>query len=111
MSDQTAEPTGSVCSSGPYRCFAHVRTRPTGDISVYAAPNGFGPTDLISAYSINTTIANAPTIAIIDAYGYTALESDLAMYRTQYGLPACTKANGCLTVVNQNGQATPRPAA
>ncbi|HEX3477947.1 MAG TPA: S53 family peptidase, partial [Kofleriaceae bacterium] len=37
-------------------------------------------------------------------------ESDLAAYRTKYGLPACTKASGCLTIVNQNGAASPLPA-
>ena len=34
---------------------------------------------------------------------------DLAKYRSQYGLPPCTKANGCLKIVNQNGQASPLP--
>ena len=30
-------------------------------------------------------------------------ESDLATYRTQYGLPACTRANGCFRKVNESG--------
>src|SRR5207249_7099731 len=30
-------------------------------------------------------------------------ESDLAVYRSQYGLPPCTTANGCFRKVNQNG--------
>jgi subtilase family serine protease len=107
--DPNDEPTGSVCSSGPVRCFAHVRTHETGEVRPFAAPNGYGPPDLVAAYSIPTNITTKPVIAIVDAYGYTALESDLAMYRSQYGLPACTKANGCLNVINQSGQATPLP--
>src|SRR5262245_31772082 len=108
--DLNEEPTGSVCSTGPMRCFAHVRTHETGEVRAFAGPTGFGPNDLASAYAIPTNLTTTPTIAIVDAYGYTALESDLAMYRSQYGLPPCTKANGCLTVINQNGAATPLPA-
>jgi subtilase family serine protease len=44
------------------------------------------------------------TVAVVDAYGYNNAESDLAVYRSQYGLPACTTANGCFKKVNQNGQ-------
>lgn len=32
-----------------------------------------------------------------------AVESDLAQYRGQFNLPACTTANGCFVNVNQNG--------
>ncbi|MCA4133984.1 hypothetical protein [Arthrobacter sp. M4] len=42
-------------------------------------------------------------MAIVDAYGYPNLERDLAIYRSQFGLPACTVNNGCLTIMNQNG--------
>jgi subtilase family serine protease len=118
-SDDVAAPededasSSSVCTSGTYRCHARVRTGKAGlRISSHAAPMGFGPEELQSAYNINpaSTVTSKPTVAIVDAYGYAALESDLAMYRTQYGLPPCTKANGCLRVVNQLGQATPLPA-
>ena len=30
-------------------------------------------------------------------------QSDLAVYRAQYGLPACTRASGCLRVVDFHG--------
>jgi subtilase family serine protease len=39
----------------------------------------------------------------VDAYGYNNAESDLAVYRSKFGLPACTTANGCFRKVNQNG--------
>jgi subtilase family serine protease len=42
-------------------------------------------------------------VAIVDAYGYPGLASDLATYRAQFGLPACTVASGCLRILNQNG--------
>ncbi|HEX9100718.1 MAG TPA: S53 family peptidase, partial [Polyangia bacterium] len=43
------------------------------------------------------------TIAITDAFGYAAAESDLAQYRTKYNLPPCTVASGCLKIVDQTG--------
>jgi subtilase family serine protease len=66
-----------------------------------ANPAGFGPTDLRSAY--NVTGNGNLTIAIVDAYGYPNAEKDLGVYRAQYGLPACTTANGCFRKVNQTG--------
>jgi subtilase family serine protease len=39
----------------------------------------------------------------VDAYGYPNLERDLGVYRSTYGLPACTSASGCLRVMDQNG--------
>jgi hypothetical protein len=39
-----------------------------------------------------------------------AHKSDLAVYRSTYGLPPCTIASGCLTIVNDNGETSPLPA-
>lgn len=44
-----------------------------------------------------------PTIAIVDAYHSPTIENDLNVYSSYYGLPSCTKANGCLQVVDENG--------
>jgi len=102
----------SVCTTGKFRCHARIRTSTAGlGISAYATPGGYGPAELQSAYGIDPaiTVTDRPTIAIVDAYGYTAIESDLATYRAQYGLPPCTTANGCLKVVNEDGLAAPLP--
>jgi subtilase family serine protease len=98
---------------GSARCYAHVVTDARGEeIDGQASPNvvpsGFGPNDLRSAYNITTN--GTSTIAIVDAYGYPNAESDLAVYRAQYGLPACTTANGCFKKVNQNGVQGSYPA-
>jgi subtilase family serine protease len=37
------------------------------------------------------------------------LDQDLAVYRSQYGLPPCTAASGCLRKLNQSGHASPLP--
>ena len=108
------KPSAEVCGGGRFRCFAHIRTTDTGHIRTFAAAaavQGYGPAELASAYKLDTSVDPVSTIAIIDAYGYANAESDLAQYRSNYGLPPCTTANGCLQIVNQQGQATPLPQA
>jgi hypothetical protein len=66
-------------------------------------PAGYGPADLRAAYSITGSGSASYTIAIVDAGGYANAEADLAVYRAQFGLPACTTANGCFRKVDQRG--------
>ena len=66
-------------------------------------PSGYGPTDLRSAYAITGSGSSSTVIAIVDADGYSNAEADLGVYRSQFGLPACTTANGCFKKVNQAG--------
>jgi len=107
--DATQPATGAVCSGGEVRCRAHVVTQASGQIHAFAAPVGWSPQDLRTAYQVDTAAQLPATIAIVDAYGYPSLESDLAVYRQQFGLPPCTRSNGCLRVVNQTGQTSPLP--
>src|SRR5262245_18287522 len=87
-------PSSAVCN-GRWRCKARVRTDDRHQIKPFAAPSGFGPADLASAYKLDPAKTSTATIAIVDAFHYPNAESDLATYRTQFGLPPCTKANGC----------------
>ncbi|MFD0634744.1 hypothetical protein ACFQ9X_27580 [Catenulispora yoronensis] len=48
-------------------------------------------------------------MAIVDAGDDPTAEADLAVYRSTYGLPPCTTANGCFKKVNERGAATPLP--
>src|SRR5262249_21977320 len=86
-----------------------VRTDGQNKIKPFATPSGLGPADLASAYKLNSAQTSTATIAIVDAFNYPNAESDLATYRSQFGLPPCTKANGCLTIVNQTGATSPLP--
>ena len=61
------------------------------------------PAGLRDAFKLNGLSANGRTVAIVDAYGYPNLERDLGVYRAQFGLSACTIANGCLRIINQTG--------
>ena len=72
---------------------------------------GLTPQQLHAAYELPATTASSSsqTIALIELGGDPTLERDLAVYDKRYGLPACTRANGCLRVINQDGGATPQP--
>ena len=108
--DSCARPT----QPGIAACFAVHRT----DLPVVraarpnAVPAGYGPADLSSAYQLpSSTGGTGQTVAIVDAFDAPSAESDLAAYRSNYGLPACTTANGCFRKVNQSGHASPLPTA
>jgi subtilase family serine protease len=76
------------------------------------APSGYAPADLQSAYALTgpaSALGAGMTVAIVDAYDLPTAESDLATYRSQYGLPPCTTANGCFRKVNQTGLTSPYP--
>jgi subtilase family serine protease len=91
-----------VCAqatAGYAACNALIRT----DRPAAATPSGYGPADLRSAYNLTTTGSASQTVAIVDAYDDPTAESDLAIYRSQFGLPACTTANGCFRKVDQTG--------
>ena len=95
-----------VCPSaapGSARCHSFVRVDDAAQPLATARPNGYGPADLQAAYSLNATGGTGQTIAIVDAYDDPNAESDLAVYRSQFGLPACTTANGCFRKVDQTG--------
>src|SRR3954447_19375357 len=74
-------------------------------------PSGKRPIDLRSAYKLPSTTKGAGrTIAIVDAWDDPNAEADLAVYRQQFNLPACTTLNGCFKKVNQAGDAVPLPS-
>jgi subtilase family serine protease len=99
--------------NGTARCFAHVVTDARGNpingkTNPAATPSGYGPADLQSAYGlVGLASSGTPIVAIVDAFAYPNAEADLAVYRSQYGLPACTTANGCLKIVGQTGGKPP----
>lgn len=106
-----------ACSTAVAKGFAHcdalVRTDAGAKaVQPNALPAGLGPADLQGAYKLPSSTAGAgQTVAIVDAQDDPNAESDLATYRSTYGLPACTTANGCFRKVNQNGAASPLPTA
>src|SRR5438477_5876977 len=72
---------GSVCSGGRWTCFAKRPTR-AGRFEAFAGGQ-LGAPDLADAYALDTSASPGATIAIVDAFGYPKLESDLGQYRSQ----------------------------
>jgi subtilase family serine protease len=85
-------------------CFALRRTDLTSakTLAPNATPSGLGPSDLASAYKLGAGGAGA-IVAIVDAYDDPNAESDLAVYRSTFGMAPCTSANGCFRKIDQNG--------
>jgi MYXO-CTERM domain-containing protein len=100
--------TRDLCARAPGRkhCMAKVVTDEGGNTLRPldgAAPQGLAPADLHAAYSLPMTGGDGRTVAVIDAFDAPNAESDLATYRSQFGLPPCTSASGCFTKVDENG--------
>jgi hypothetical protein len=73
---------------------------------------GLTPADLASAYGFAPAAGGVgQTVAIVDAYDDPNIEQDLGTFDSQYGLQACTTANGCFTKVSQTGSTTSLPPA
>lgn len=65
---------------------------------------GYHPSDLQAAYGL--TGGGSETVAIVDAYDDPTVESDLNVYRSTFGLGACTSSNGCLRKIDERGGTT-----
>jgi subtilase family serine protease len=96
--------------AGEAACHAIFRTDITplkGIQPAATTPSGYGPADLQSAYKLpSATAGSGQTIAIVDAYDDPTAEADMGVYRAQFGLPACTTANGCFRKIDQSGGTT-----
>ena len=103
--------TNAGCNHRPLKrgyaqCFAVVRTHANHKIVSQAAgppATALGPAEIQSAYKLPATGGAGQTVAIVNAYGDSTAESDLAAFRAYYGLPPCTTANGCFQKVDQTG--------
>ena len=116
------QPACGAPAAGEARCFAELLTsagraaalaRGTLRTEASTSVSGYGPTQLQAAYGITSAAASdgaGKTVAIVDAYNDPNAASDLATYRSYFGLPACTTASGCLKIVGQTGSTTKLPA-
>jgi len=95
-----------ICSApaaGQAACLNQVVVDATGKPAVTGTPSGLNPVDIRSAYALTTASGTGRTVAIIDAYDDPTAEADLGVYRSQFGLAACTTANGCFRKTSQTG--------
>lgn len=105
VSKRNVERVCGAPQQGEFTCFALRRTDTKGakGLQPHADPSGYGPADLQGAYQLPADGGAGQTVAIVDAYDDPNAEADLAVYRQQYGLPACTADNGCFSKVDQRG--------
>ena len=107
----------AVCTAfavGLAHCDSHVVTHPDSakPLATPTWTSGYSPQNLASAYKWadptgSSWTSNGHTVAIVDAYDNPSAESDLQVYRSQFGLPPCSSANGCFRKVNQTGGTAP----
>jgi hypothetical protein len=72
---------------------------------------GYGRPQLVKAYDL-PSLGKVRNVAVVDAYNDPNAVSDLATYRSDWGISACDTATeaGCLTVTDENGAASPLPS-
>jgi hypothetical protein len=117
----SAPPAGAVSSTGlcaaplagHRACLVRAQTiggrrlsqRPGAALA--AGPSrGYGPADIAAAYNLPVGAGSGQTVAVVDAFDNASVSSDLAAYRANWGLPACTPASGCFRKVDQQGGTT-----
>jgi subtilase family protein len=105
-----ALPGGCTVLVGELGCYVQVNlfARPVADPNAASIP-GFAVAEVRSAYGLppaGNGPSTGPLIAIVAAYDDPTAESDLAIYRHRFGLPACTSAGGCFTKLTTPGVAT-----
>jgi len=108
-----AAPVGYSSCNALIRTDVKPQLAKAGSLTPDATVSGYGPTQLQSAYNLASAAAangTGQTVAVVDAFDDPNAASDLAVYRSQYGLPACTVANGCFSKVNENGATSPLPS-
>lgn len=79
-------------------------------------PNAETPASLACVYKLVPQVSGCPihgttqnptggfgAVAIVDAFDNPNAEQDLITFSNQFGLPSCTKANGCFQQVYANG--------
>ena len=108
----TASPAATPSASATPAPTAAPVTTPPPMPATDPAPQipGLHPYDLHSAYSLPAGGAGGKTIAIVDAMDDPNAEADMGVYRSTFGLPACTTANGCFRKIDDKG-GTSYPAA
>jgi hypothetical protein len=79
-----------TAGAGQAACHARVLTDESGNVVAngnLAGVGGLQPSDLQMAYHVQPGMTSNATIAIVDAFDYPNAETDMATYRTNFGLP------------------------
>jgi subtilase family serine protease len=110
-----ARPAGCAARTRPGIAHCYLATEPAPAAAVRVLEtgcavnqqDGYSPCNIQHAYklpSLSGKRGKGQTVAVIDAYNDPNAASDLATYRSAWGLPVCSAASGCFRKVNQSGQ-------
>lgn len=92
----------------------HVQVKSTNLGSGQMQGSGYTPQQLQGAYGVDQLLKNningsGQVVAIVMSNDDPTVEADLNTYSTQFHLPSCASANGCLAKFNQYGEISPLP--
>lgn len=101
----------NVCQAHHLACNAIIlaKSKHSSSALAFKPAVGYGARELQKAYGLHGAASRHGTITVIGAGAYPTLQSDLNVYRSTYGLPACTTGNGCFTQLNYKGNAPYSP--
>jgi hypothetical protein len=89
------------------RSFPHTGLAKASECATDYPSSCLTPVELRSAYfpedQPQASAGEPQTIALVDAYNDPSAEADLNVYAGEFGLPPCTKANGCFKQVSETG--------
>lgn len=96
------------CTPANYGATAACTIAVNNNVPVISDPNaapqvlpGLHPSDITAAYNLPN--GGGATVAIVTAFDAPNVESEMNVFRTAYGLGACTSGSGCFTKLNQSG--------
>ncbi|HVU71649.1 MAG TPA: S53 family peptidase [Mycobacteriales bacterium] len=98
--------------TGHAACNAITNDSANVTVHPHAAPSGsgYGPAQIQGAYGLTPAagVGTGPTVAVVDAYDDPTAASDLATYRSSWGLSNCTDGTvGCILTKVGEGAALP----
>jgi hypothetical protein len=99
---------------GAVLCDSFVGNFPSAGRSIVAPATipGLHPSDLASAYRyFQWAGGGQQTVAVVDAFDDPNAEADLGVFRTEFGLSACTSGSGCFTKIGTSKNPAQLPNA
>ena len=99
----------AVPAAGLASCHVVKASGGPAGLSPRLSPSGYAHADFDAMYKLPANGGAGATVAVVDAQDDPNAAADLAVYRAQYGLSACTVTSGCFRKVGQTGSPTVLP--
>lgn len=94
-----------------FRCHSRIIVDPFGNPKTAYIPDGYGPNQFRTAYTLSGTVSSPQTIALVSAFDQPNILADLNTYSRAFNIPtlrSCLVSSGtnkapCFQKVDQNG--------